>query len=51
MIVPEIIDDFKCSNYNQKVRISKITSLNNYYYYYYLSSLIFIPLLSGGIST
>ena len=28
MIVPEIIDDFKCSNCNQKVRISKITSLN-----------------------
>ena len=28
MGVPEIIDDFKCSNCNQKVRISKITSLN-----------------------
>ena len=26
--VPEIIDDFKCSNCNQNVRISKITSLN-----------------------
>ena len=26
--VPEIIDDFTCSNCNQKVRISKITSLN-----------------------
>ena len=28
LIVPEIIDDFQCSNCNQKVRISKITSLN-----------------------
>ena len=28
MSVPEIIDDFKCSNCNQKVRISKMTSLN-----------------------
>ena len=28
MSVPEIIDDFKCSNCNQKVTISKITSLN-----------------------
>ena len=28
MNVPEIIDDFKCSNCNQKVRISKIASLN-----------------------
>ena len=28
LIVPEIIDDFKCSNCNQNVRISKITSLN-----------------------
>ena len=26
--VPEIIDEFNCSNCNQKVRISKITSLN-----------------------
>ena len=30
---------------------SQTTYNNNYYYYYYLSSLIFIPLLSGGIST
>ena len=28
MSVPEIIDDFKCSHCNQKVTISKITSLN-----------------------
>ena len=28
LIVPEIIDEFNCSNCNQKVRISKITSLN-----------------------
>jgi ubiquitin C-terminal hydrolase len=28
LIIPEIIDDFKCSNCNQNVRISKITSLN-----------------------
>ena len=28
LIVPEIIDDFKCSNCNQKVTINKITSLN-----------------------
>ena len=28
LIVPEIIDDFKCSNCNKNVRISKITSLN-----------------------
>jgi len=28
MGVPEIIDDFKCSHCNQKVTISKITSLN-----------------------
>jgi len=28
LIVPEIIDEFKCSNCNQNVRISKITSLN-----------------------
>ena len=28
MSVPEIIDDFKCSKCNQKVTISKITSLN-----------------------
>ena len=26
--VPEIIDDFKCSNCEQKVRINKVTSLN-----------------------
>ena len=28
LIIPEIIDDFKCSNCNKNVRISKITSLN-----------------------
>ena len=28
LIVPEIIDDFQCSNCNQKVQIKKITSLN-----------------------
>ena len=28
LIVPEIIDDFKCSNCNQKVTINKITSLS-----------------------
>ena len=28
MSVPEIIDDFKCSHCNQKVTISKVTSLN-----------------------
>ena len=27
LIVPEVIDDFKCSNCNKNVRISKITSL------------------------
>ena len=28
LIVPEIIEDFKCSNCNQKVTINKVTSLN-----------------------
>ena len=28
LIVPEIIDDFQCSNCNKKVQIKKITSLN-----------------------
>jgi len=28
LIVPEIIDDFKCSNCNQTVQIKKVTSLN-----------------------
>ena len=28
LIVPEIIDDFKCSNCNQSVQIKKVTSLN-----------------------
>ena len=28
LIVPEIIDEFQCSNCNQKVQIKKITSLN-----------------------
>lgn len=28
LIIPEIIDDFKCSNCNQSVQIKKVTSLN-----------------------